>query len=122
MKFATLALVASASAIKLSTEAQDCKVPGWALKFAFNHIDTNHNGQLSESEGKAALAWLHKNEGVTLSASQLKWVEDTAVTWAGKGGPKNSMGRKEFAGFANQVVNHFGLCDELAKLEQEHSG
>ena len=119
MKFA-LALVASASAIKLTEQAQGCKVPAFAAKWAFNHIDTNHNGQISEAEGKAALEWMHKNEGVDLTKDQLDWVENTAVKAAGAGGPKDSMNLKEFTGFANAVVNHFGLCDELKKALADH--
>ena len=59
MKFATLALIASASAIQISTEveaettivaSQASCVPRPISNNMFNIIDTNHNGTLSPRE------------------------------------------------------------------------
>ena len=125
MKFATLALVASVSAIRLSEEkGKGCKVPKMAVDMAFKAIDTNGNGQISKKEGLAAYHYIVDHTDAEPSAADNEWLEKTAIADAGKGGPKDSMSKAEFAAFANQVINHFDLCDwmhkEIAEYKEEH--
>tara|TARA_B110001450_G_C17503358_1_gene433309 strand:+ start:207 stop:521 length:315 start_codon:yes stop_codon:yes gene_type:complete len=55
MKFAIIALVATASAIRVTTQAGCAPIPQGETDGIFDQIDTNHNGFLSMSEGHAAL-------------------------------------------------------------------
>ena len=120
MKFATLALVASTSAIRLQEQAQGCVIPPIAVKMAFQHIDTNGNGQLSADELKAAFEFVEKAYDFKIGAKAADWIEGQAKKDAGEGGPKDSMSVKEFGQFANQTVNHFGVCKQVMQAIKDH--
>ena len=86
---------------------------------AFDHIDTNHNGQINADELKDAFEFIEKHANIDISAKNGDWIKDQAIKDAGKGGPKDSMNVAEFGAFANATINHFGLCDELKKALSE---
>ena len=54
MKFALIALVATASAIQVREEGKKC-VSNKESNQVFDAIDTNHNGQVSKKELKTAI-------------------------------------------------------------------
>ena len=54
MKFALIALVASAAAIQIRAEGKKC-VSNQESNQVFDAIDTNHNGQVSAKELKTAI-------------------------------------------------------------------
>ena len=54
MKFALIALVASATAIQIRAEGKKC-VSNKESNQVFDAIDTNHNGQVSKKELKTAI-------------------------------------------------------------------
>ena len=66
MKFATIALVATASAITLRTRVQDC-VNATAAGEIFDSIDSNHNDQISLEELKTALAYFAQGKNYTVT-------------------------------------------------------
>merc|ERR1711898_47246 len=87
MKFATIALVASANAI-------------------FNAIDTNDNGQVGEKELVRALKAFAKSRDYKPSKSDWEWVGKTASHDAGK---DNTLSPKEFHKWINQFAKHFHI-------------
>ena len=79
----------------------------------FKQTDANGNGQVGEKELVAALKFTAKAYDYTPTDADIKWVEGAAEKFAGKGGPKDSMGEKEFGGFVNAFTNHFKLCGDV---------
>ena len=77
MKFAVIALIASASAIKITAEAKGCVSPAEA-KEGFDHVDTNHNGQIDKAELVTALKAFAASQHYTPTAADWAWVGKTA--------------------------------------------
>ena len=109
MKFAAIALIASASAIKLQVETQGCVSPADA-KEGFEYVDSNHNGSIDKKELVTALNAFAKSQHYTPTKADWAWVKKHAVADAAMGGNKHTMDLKEFTLFANQFATHFGLC------------
>merc|ERR1712100_136479 len=90
MKFATIALVASASAIQI--EGKACV--GWKeSKAIFNAIDTNDNGQVGEKELVRALKAFAKSRDYKPTKADWEWVGKTASKDAGT---DHTLSPKEF--------------------------
>lgn len=107
MKFATIALVASVSAIQIRSE--DCHGTMAQTNAVFKEIDTNGNGQIDEKELKTALIALADHMHHKVTAEEAAWIEKTASAVAGS---DDQMNPAEFNKWGNMFVNHFGLCGE----------
>jgi len=97
MKFALIALVATASAIKIQKTCPH--VPMAESDGLFGEVDTNHNGSLSMSEVEAAL----KKFGAPKDAIPV--VMNKAKKDAGADAV---LDKKEFNKLVNQVTKKFG--------------
>ena len=92
MKFALIALVATASAIKIQGACP--KVTMEDSDSVFRKVDTNHNGSLSMSEVEAALKKYHAPKDMI----------PVAMNAAKKdAGADKVLDKKEFNKLANQV-------------------
>ena len=94
MKFAIIALVATASAIRVTAQAGCAPLPQAETDGIFGEIDTNHNGFLSASEGHAALEKAH------VPAAAISKVMAAAKKDATS---KKGLDKKQFNELANQA-------------------
>ena len=99
MKFALIALVASATAIKLSAEAAKC-VSNAQSNAVFKEIDTNGNGQVSKKELTIAVTAYLKQNDIHPTAEQVKQFTGAAIADAGA---DHTLNPAEFNELANQV-------------------
>lgn len=76
----------------------------------FNHIDTNHDGELEEGELRTALTKHAEEQGEHFSKEDVEWITQEAHHWASRDGNDNHMNPGEFNGFANAFAGHFGMC------------
>ena len=98
MKFALIALVASASAIQI--RGAPCVSMDQSNE-VFAEIDTNHNGQIGRAEGEAAVRWFLKSHpNFQPSAAQVHGAEDAVVAAAGADHQLNPV---EFNHLANEL-------------------
>jgi Ca2+-binding EF-hand superfamily protein len=118
MKFATIALVSSAAAIKISAEAAKCHGNMDITNHVFDEIDTNHNGQINKEELTVAMEHFAKMMNHTITKEEAAWVTKTAYADAGK---DKQLNKKEFNKFGNSFVNHFGLCKLAEEAVAKHS-
>ena len=102
MKFAAIALVATASAIKVEGACVDAK----EAKAIFNAIDTNGNGQVNRKELVAALKAFAKSRDYTPTKADWAWVAKSAYADAGT---DKQLNAGEFAKWVNQFANHFHI-------------
>lgn len=79
-------------------------------KQIFEHVDTNHNGTISENELVTALVAFAKQEGHQITDEDKAWVGKTAEADAAKNGHPNSMDPGEFFIFVNQFAHHYDMC------------
>lgn len=99
MKFAIIALVATASAIRVTAQAGCAPLPQGETDGIFGQIDTNHNGFLSMSEGHAAL------EKAGIPAAAISEVMAAAKKDATS---KKGLDKKQFNELANQANKIMG--------------
>ena len=102
MKFAAIALVATASAIKVEGACVDAKEAG----AIFNAIDTNDNGQVNRKELVAALKAFAKSRDYKPTKEDWAWVAKTAYADAGA---DKQLNQKEFTKWVNQFAKHFQI-------------
>merc|ERR1712166_387397 len=105
MKFAAIALIATASAVEIRAEK-------WCVDKKESHeifaaIDTNHNGQIGKHELVHALKEFAHHEDHKITDKEWAWVKKTATKDAGK---DKHLNEKEFHKWINQFANHFHLC------------
>ena len=102
MKFAAIALVASASAISVRGNCVDPK----EAKAIFAAIDTNDNGQVGKKELVSALKAFAKSRDYKPTKADWAWVAKTAYADAGA---DKQLNEKEFAKWVNQFAKHFQI-------------
>ena len=74
MKFAATALVASASAIQIRSQAAGC-VDAQLAQAMFQQIDSNHNGQINQQELEAAGRWIARAYDLEIPQTAVQWLE-----------------------------------------------
>merc|ERR1719263_1736004 len=103
MKFAAIALVASASAIQIrGGPCVDAK-EGAAI---FNAVDTSGNGQVDKKELVAALNAFAKSRNYKPTKADWAWVAKTAYADAGA---DKTLSQAEFQKWVNQFAAHFKI-------------
>ena len=102
MKFAIIALVATASAVQVEGTCVDWK----ESKALFHAIDSNDNGQVGKHELVHALKAFARSRGYTPSKKDWAWVKKTATKDAGK---DHTLSQKEFHKWINQFARHFHI-------------
>jgi len=102
MKFAIIALVATASAVQVEGTCVDWK----ESKALFHAIDSNDNGQVGRKELKHALKAYAKSRDYTPTKKDWEWVERTAKKAAGK---DHTLSEKEFHRWVNHFARHFQI-------------
>ena len=100
MKFALIALVATASAIQVREEGGKC-VTNKESNQVFDAIDTNHNGQVSAKELRTAIEQQIK-EGNMKAPTKAEVAAFKKAAYADAGADK-TLNQKEFNKLANQV-------------------
>ena len=106
MKFATIALVATASAITMRAEVEKKCMDRKGSDEIFAHVDTNGNGQIGRKELVAGIKEFSKSQGYTPTDKDWEWVEKTATKDAGK---DHTLSSKEFHKWVNQFAKHFKI-------------
>ena len=107
MKFALIALVASATAIKLRATAAPC-VSMDQSNDVFHKIDTNGNGEISRKELRSAIVYYLKShpraeaEAEKLTASDVAHLKTMVYDAAGDDHQLNPV---EFNGLANDMCH-----------------
>merc|ERR1719222_1119722 len=103
MKFAAIALVASASAIQIRGGA--CVDPKEAQAI-FNAVDSNGNGEVGKTELVAALKAFAKSRSYKPTAADWAWVSKTAYADAGA---DKTLNEAEFEKWVNQFAKKFQI-------------
>ena len=104
MKFAAIALIATASAVTIRAEGK-C-VDKKESNAIFNAIDSNDNKQVGKKELVSALKAFAKSRDYTPSAKDWAWVSKTAYADAGA---DKTLNAKEFHKWVNQFAKHFQI-------------
>ena len=79
MKFATIALIASASAVQLKGNGKgsgDCITKNMA-SVAFQHIDTSGDGQIDKQELVTAISEFAREMNHTVTKTEWAWIKKT---------------------------------------------
>ena len=99
MKFALIALVASAAAIRITAEEAPC-VCMKQSDAVFKQVDTNGDGQISKKELTIAVTNYLKAHNIHPTAGQVAKFRGAAIKDAGA---DHTLNPKEFNTLANQV-------------------
>ena len=101
MKFALFALVASASAIKITTKAADLCVSMQQSNHVFDLIDTNGDNQIDRAEGeKAVKAFFADHPNIHPTGAEVRFAEDATDAAAGA---DHKLNRQELNNLANTL-------------------
>merc|ERR1719446_396955 len=101
MKFATLALLATASAIRIEG-AKEC-VSRKDSDWVFEKIDTNGNGQVDEKELRKAVKDYLEDHKIHVTKEEVRKFGEAAARDAGK---DHTLSKGEFHHLANQVAHY----------------
>ena len=104
MKFTAIALVASASAMKI--QVTDACIDAATAKQIFEMVDANGNGQVSGPELFTALKEYAASEGHEVTAADKEWVTKTSLADAGA---DKTLSQKEFGKWINSFAAHFKI-------------
>merc|ERR1712127_763373 len=77
----------------------------------FHHLDTDHSGELSYGEIKVGIEDLASSMHYTPTAADWDWIKATGSAIDTKN--PGSVDEEEFFTFANDVFNHFGICNMM---------
>ena len=104
MKFAALALIATAAAVKIQAQGEcvdNAESAGW-----FKKIDTNGNGQINKEELVSALNAYAQAHHYAPTKADWAWVAKSAYADAGK---DKTLSAGEFHKWINQFAQHFHI-------------
>ena len=103
MKFAAVALIATASAMKI--RGGECVSTADSNEL-FTGIDTNHNGSVNKAEFITGLKAFAKSQNYVPTDSDWAWVGKTAIKDAGA---DHVLSPAEFHTWVNQFASHFHI-------------
>ena len=107
MKFAAIALVATASAIQLREQKGDACVSKADTDDAFAHIDKGGNGTINARELSAAIERMAKSQGLGPPPKEdLDWI---IASYKRDAGEDHVLNKHEFWEWSNQFAKHFHI-------------